>query len=93
MAGGVETMSRVPLGAARATGQPYGPLALGRYPGVDYNQITGAELIAEQWGLSRRQLDDFAPLSHQRAAAAIDGGAFERQLVPVATEGGRSFTR
>jgi acetyl-CoA acyltransferase len=60
VAGGVETMSRVPLGAGRATGQPYGPLALARYPGVDFNQITGAELIARQWGLSRWQLDDFA---------------------------------
>ena len=88
MAGGVETMSRVPLGAGRATGQPYGPLALARYPGADFNQINGAELIARQWGLSRRQLDDFASLSHERAAAAIDSGAFERQLAPVATEDG-----
>jgi acetyl-CoA acyltransferase len=88
VAGGVETMSRVPLGAARATGQPYGPLVLGRYPGADFNQITGAELIARQWSLSRRKLDDFASLSHARAAAAIDSGAFERQLVPVATEDG-----
>jgi acetyl-CoA acyltransferase len=88
VAGGVETMSRVPLGAGRATGQPYGPLALGRYPGADFNQITGAELIAGQWSLSRRELDDFASLSHERAAAAIDSGAFERQLVPVATEDG-----
>jgi acetyl-CoA acyltransferase len=81
-------MSRVPLGTARATGQPYGPLALARYPGADFNQITGAEMIARQWGLSRRQLDDFAVLSHERAAAAIDGGAFDRQLIPVATEDG-----
>ena len=88
VAGGVETMSRVPLGAGRATGQPYGPLALARYPGADFNQITGAEMIARQWGLSRRQLDDFASLSHERAAAAIDGGAFDRQLV-AGGHGGR----
>src|ERR1700722_16217229 len=81
VAGVVETMSRVPLGSGRATGQPYGPLALGRYPGTDFNQITGAELIARQWGLSRRNLDDFASLSHERAAAAIASGA----LGPVST--------
>lgn len=48
VAGGVETMSRVPLGAGRATGMPDGPTPYARYPGADFNQITGAQAIAEQ---------------------------------------------
>lgn len=68
VAGGVETMSRVPLGAARATGLPYGPAVLARYDGAELNQGIGAELIAERWGLSRQQLDDFAAGSHAKAA-------------------------
>ncbi|MFT4229550.1 MAG: thiolase family protein [Microbacterium sp.] len=83
VAGGVEVMSRVPLGAARQFGFPYGQTVLDRY-GVDHlDQGTGAELIAEQWGLTRTQLDEFSVRSHRLAQAAIDGGAFDRQLVPV----------
>ena len=84
IAGGVEVMSRVPLGAARATGFPYGPRVLERYHGAEFNQGLSAELIAEKWGLSRRDLDEYAARSHQRAAAAIDRGAFANQIVPVA---------
>ena len=83
IAGGVEVMSRVPLGAARATGFPYGPRVLERYDDFSFNQGHSAELIAEKWGLSRRDLDEYASRSHERAAAAIDGGAFEDQIVPV----------
>src|SRR6188508_1671512 len=81
VAGGVEVMSRVPLGAARATGMPYGPRALARYPGFDFNQGISAERIAQEWGFSRLQLDHFAARSHARAAAAQDAGAFDGQLV------------
>ena len=88
VAGGVETMSRVPLGSARATGFPYGPKVMARYDDFPFNQGTGAELIAEQWGFSRTQLDEFAALSHERAAAAQDAGAFDAQIVPVPTEDG-----
>jgi acetyl-CoA acyltransferase len=84
VAGGVETMSRVPLGAARATGFPYGQTVLDRYATDRLDQGTGAELIAEKWGLSRLMLDEYASRSHQLAADAIDGGAFDTQLVPVA---------
>lgn len=87
VAGGVETMSRVPLGAARATGLPYGPAVLARYDGAELNQGIGAELIAERWGLSRQQLDDFAAGSHAKAAAAIDEGVFDDHLVPVEADG------
>lgn len=92
VAGGVETMSRVPLGAHRTTGQPYGPRTLARYGGVEFNQGVGAEMIAERWGFSRGQLDDFAALSHARAAAAIDSGVFDDHVVPVDADGGKLTT-
>jgi acetyl-CoA acyltransferase len=88
VAGGVETMSRVPLGAARQTGMPYGPKVMARYDDFPFNQGIGAELIAEKWGLSRTQLDEFSALSHERAAAAQDAGAFDAQIVPVPVDGG-----
>ena len=84
VAGGVEVMSRVPLGAARADGMPYGPRALARYDGFSFNQGVSAEKIARKWGFSRARLDEFAALSHARAAAAQDVGAFDGQIVPVA---------
>jgi acetyl-CoA acyltransferase len=83
VAGGVESMSRVPLGAARTVGMPYGPAVLARYDDFSFNQGVSAELIAEKWGFSRTELDTFAVRSHARAAAAIDSGAFDAQLVPV----------
>jgi len=83
VAGGVESMSRVPLGSARAMGEPFGPLVKARYQRDSFSQGLGAEDIARRWGFSRTQLDEFAVESHQKAAAAIDGGAFDGQLVPV----------
>ena len=83
VAGGVEVMSRVPLGSARATGQPYGPKVLERYSGFSFNQGLSAEMIAKQWGFSRTRLDEYSALSHERAAAAQDNGAFTDQIVPV----------
>jgi acetyl-CoA acyltransferase len=83
VAGGVESMSRVPLGAARATGEPFGPRVRARYQRMSFSQGLGAEEIARRWGLSRARLDEFALASHRKAAAAIDGGAFAGQLVPV----------
>jgi acetyl-CoA acyltransferase len=87
VAGGVETMSRVPLGAARESGMPYGPGVLQRYDGFRFNQGVGAELIAERYGFSRQQLDEFASRSHELAAAAIDDGAFVDHIVPIDVEG------
>ncbi len=92
VAGGVETMTRVPLGAGRDLGSPYGPLVRERYkadltsgefPGESFNQGIGAERIARQWGFSRRDLDEYSARSHERAAAAIDRGDFDGQLAPV----------
>ncbi|WP_420750075.1 thiolase family protein [Rhodococcus sp. O3] len=88
VAGGVESMSRVPLGAARADGMPYGPRALARYDNFQFNQGLGAEMIAEKWGFSRTRLDELSAQSHEWAAAAIDRGAFDAQIVPVETEDG-----
>ncbi|MEV4235522.1 thiolase family protein [Nocardia sp. NPDC050408] len=88
VAGGVEVMSRVPLGAARADGMPYGPKALARYDDFSFNQGISAELIAQKWGFDRTRLDEFSVLSHERAAAAQDRGAFEEQIVAVATDSG-----
>jgi acetyl-CoA acyltransferase len=87
VAGGVEVMSRVPLGAARATGMPYGPKVLARYDDFSFNQGLSAEMIAKKWGFSRSQLDEYSAQSHERAAAAQDSGAFTQQIVPVFTDG------
>ena len=86
VAGGVEVMSRVPLGAARASGMPYGPKVLARYDDFSFNQGLSAEMIAKKWGLSRTQLDEYSVKSHERAAAAQDSGAFTDQIVPVFTD-------
>jgi acetyl-CoA acyltransferase len=91
VAGGVESMSRVPMGAARAdglAGQPVGPRFLERYGGVFPNQGIGAEMIAERWGFSRTQLDEYSLASHERAAKAQADGAFDEEIVPVTTPDG-----
>jgi acetyl-CoA acyltransferase len=88
VAGGVEVMSRVPLGAARATGMPYGPKVLARYDDFSFNQGLSAEMIAKKWGFSRSQLDEYSAQSHERAAAAQDSGAFTDQIVPVFVDDG-----
>jgi acetyl-CoA acyltransferase len=91
VAGGVESMSRVPMGAARgdgSAGKPLGPKFLERYDGVYPNQGVGAEMIAQRWGFSRTQLDEFALASHEKAAKAQADGAFEEEIVPVTTSEG-----
>lgn len=81
-------MSRVPLGAARATGQPYGPKVLDRYKGFAFNQGISAEMIAQKWGFSRTRLDEYSAASHARAAAAQDSRAFETQTITVFPDDG-----
>jgi acetyl-CoA acyltransferase len=86
VAGGVEVMSRVPLGSARAAGGvPYGPRVLDRYQNFSFNQGISAEKIAARWGLTRTQCDEFSAASHERAAAAADAGTFATQIVAVDT--------
>lgn len=88
VAGGVEVMSRVPLGAAKAGGHPYGPRALARYQDFTFNQGVSAEMIARKWGLDRVRVDEYSATSHERAAVAQDTGAFDGQIISVATDSG-----
>jgi acetyl-CoA acyltransferase len=85
VAGGVESMSRVPIGSSMGTsGQsPYSPAQLARYDGVVPDQGVGAELMAQRWNLSRPQLDAYGLQSHERAAQAQDAGLFDGQITPV----------
>ncbi len=83
IAAGVESMSRVPMGASLLPGaDPFGPRMTQRYPNLVPQGIS-AELIAERWAIPREELDQFALRSHQRAARATDEGRFEQEIVPV----------
>ncbi|OXM64109.1 thiolase family protein [Amycolatopsis vastitatis] len=93
VAGGVESMSRVPMGSSAMGQDPYGPRYLARYDGVYPNQGVGAEMIAERWGFSRTQLDEFSLGSHEKAAAAQDGGRFDAQIAPVTLGDGTVVSR
>ncbi len=90
VAGGVEAMSQVPLGASliKDLGFPFPPSMLERYAetGLPHQGI-GAEMIADEWGFSRGDLDAFGALSQQRAARATDEGRFEREIVAVPIKG------
>ncbi|SFO71149.1 acetyl-CoA acyltransferase [Geodermatophilus dictyosporus] len=88
VAGGVESMSRVPMGTARAGADPFGEGFRARYGGAQINQGLGAETIAERWGLSRQQCDEFSVASHEKAAAARAEGRFDAQIAPVTTPDG-----
>ena len=80
---GVESMSRVPMGSSMAGADPFGPLVAQRYPDGLVGQGVSAELIAQKWAFSRAQLDDFAALSHERAAAAAAEGSFAEEIVAI----------
>jgi acetyl-CoA acyltransferase len=88
VAGGVESMSRVPMGASIQGANPMGPEFLERYGGVFPNQGVGAEMMAERWGLSRTQVDEYSVGSHEKAAAAQDAGRFDGQIAPVTNDQG-----
>jgi len=82
---GVESMSRVPLGAnvANGPGRPFGPLMEERYHHGLVPQGISAEMIAERWELTREALDEFSLESHRRAAQAVDEGRVGAQIVPL----------
>ena len=82
IAGGVESMSRVPLGSSAHGGAPSEGLRE-RYPDGLVNQGISAELIAGRWGLSRTDLDTYAAASHRRAADAWAQGLFDSQVIGV----------
>jgi acetyl-CoA acyltransferase len=87
VAGGVESMSRTPMGSSLANGgHPYPEAFRSRYSQTP-NQGTGAEMIAEQWGFDRTALDQFSLSSHEKAAAAQDAGAFDDQIVGIKVTG------
>jgi acetyl-CoA acetyltransferase family protein len=93
IAGGVESMTKVPIGASivdglkQGHGQPYDGAAIPkRYPGVKFSQFTGAEMLAKKHGLTRDELDEFAYQSHVKAARATKEGRFTREIVPVEVE-------
>jgi acetyl-CoA C-acetyltransferase len=92
VAGGVQNMSQIPIGAAFSAAQALGvadpdPFSgskgwVARYGNQPVNQFHGAELIADKWGVSREDMEEFALESHRRAIQAIDEGRFERQISP-----------
>jgi acetyl-CoA acyltransferase len=92
VAGGVESMTRVPMGSSAGGAAPFGDRIVARYRGREgfaddspapFNQGVGAEMIAARWRLSRQQLDEYALESHARAARATDAGEFVKELAPV----------
>ncbi|WGX97797.1 thiolase family protein [Nocardioides sp. L-11A] len=88
VAGGVESMSRVVMGSARMGADPYGARVAERFaPGL-VSQGVAAELVAARWKLSRAELDEYAARSHELAAAAQDSGAFDREVIAIATPEG-----
>jgi acetyl-CoA acetyltransferase family protein len=95
IAAGVESMTRVPMGASFLPGSaPFGPGVLARYDLVP--QGISAEMIAEKWGITREENDAFSVESHLRAARATEEGRFEREIVPVPVttdDGTETFAR
>lgn len=87
VAGGVEHMTRVPMGSDALGGAgPASPGLREKWPGL-VPQGLSAELIASKWGYSRRQLDEYAVSSQQKAASAIEKGWFAREILPVEVNG------
>ena len=91
IAGGVEHMTRVPMGSnGQGPGEgPISPQLSDRYHIVP--QGLSAELIAEKWGLKRQELDEFSAESHEKAGRAIAEGRFKREVVPVPVPDGGVF--
>jgi acetyl-CoA acyltransferase len=83
IAGGVESMSRVPMGSSVVGGDPFSPLRESRYPDGLVGQGISAELIAGRWKLDRATLDEFSAASHARAGNAAMQGGFENEIIPV----------
>src|SRR5262245_28567395 len=90
VAGGVQNMSQIPISSAMTVAEPLGfpdPFSgsrgwVDRYGTQEVSQFRGAELIAEKWDISRRDMEVFALESHRRATRAIDEGRFEEEIVP-----------
>jgi len=85
IAGGVENMSRVPMGSNMGSdySAPFGLSVISRYAGKLVPQGLSAEMIAQKWELSREQVDAFSLESHRRAARATEEGRFKSQILPI----------
>jgi acetyl-CoA C-acetyltransferase len=91
VAGGVQNMSMIPIASAMTVAEQFGftdPFSgskgwVERYGTQEVSQFRGAEMIAEKWGISREEMEQFALESHTRAARATDEGRFEREIVPL----------
>ena len=99
IAGGVESMSRVPMfsniedSEAKGRGKPKSERLEERYPGVEFSQFMGAELLAKKYDIKRQELDEFAYQSHMRATAATESGKFRQEILPIelVLENGETF--
>ena len=91
LAGGMQNMSQIPIASAMVVGKEFGFTSptnesenwRHRYGDQEISQFRGAELIAERWNISREEMEQFALTSHQRALAAIRGGHFDNEIIPV----------
>ncbi len=89
IASGVESMTRVPMGlsvalpAQNGFGQPKSPRMEERYPNIQFSQFMGAEMVAEKYGLTKDDLDEYSYRSHQRAIAATQAGAFKNEILAL----------
>ena len=89
-AGGVQTMTQIPIGSSMIAAQPLGfsdPFSgskgfVERYGNVEVSQFNSAQMIAEKWNISREEMEAFSYESHRRAIQAIDEGRFDREIVP-----------
>ncbi len=92
IAAGVESMTRVPMGstgmlfAQAGLGKAKSPRQEARYPGIQFSQFMGAEMIAKKFGFTRDRLDEYALESHKRASAATERGDFADEIVPLEIE-------
>lgn len=92
IAAGVESMTRVPMGstgmlfAQAGLGKAKSPRQEARYPGIQFSQFMGAEMIAKKFGFTRDQLDEYALESHRRASAATERGNFDDEIVALEIE-------
>lgn len=92
VAGGVQTMTQIPISSAMMVAEPMGfkdPFTgskgwVERYGDIPPTQFRSAQMIADKWGLSRRELEVFSLESHTRALNAIKAGRFDREIVPLA---------
>ncbi|MCV7219585.1 steroid 3-ketoacyl-CoA thiolase FadA6 [Mycolicibacterium elephantis] len=100
VAGGMQNMSQIPISSAMTVAEQFGFTSptneskswLHRYGDQEVSQFRGAELIAEKWGLSREEMEQFSLTSHQRAHEAIRAGHFENEIIPVEVDGGTFVT-